>query len=128
METIKIGKNDQDLRLDNFLSKVYPQTKKSFIFKMIRKGYVRVNEIKKPFNYRLALNDIVTIKINLVKNQTSLSLDQWKHHNKSIKIVYEDDNLLVVNKDPHLIVDDYSNKDADSLINRVKNYLYTTKQ
>lgn len=126
METIKIGKNDQNLRLDNFLLKVYPQSKKSFIFKMIRKGYAKVNDIKKPFNYHLALNDVISIKFKIEKQLTIPN--QWKQVNKAIKIVYEDDNLLVVNKQPHLIVDDYSHKNVDSLINRVKNYLFTTKQ
>ena len=59
-----VNKNDTNLRLDNFLMKLFPNLSKGFIFKAIRTNKVKVNGKKAKFDYRLQLNDEIKVFLN----------------------------------------------------------------
>ncbi len=124
MEIIRIKQNDQNIRLDNFIMKLFPNLTKGFIFKAIRTGKIKVNNKKQKFSYRLVLNDEIQIYL---KVETKRTKESFKLARDKIDIVYEDKNLLVVNKPTKLLVDDEDDKIADTLINRVKKYLFKNK-
>ncbi len=103
----KIGINDVNQRLDNFLFKNIKNLPKSKIYSLIRKGNIRVNNSRICFNYKLNINDILRIPlINFKKKNKFLYL------NKSIidkfvnRIIYEDNYLILVNKPSGISVHD----------------------
>ncbi|MCQ3908606.1 MAG: hypothetical protein MJ200_03560 [Mycoplasmoidaceae bacterium] len=71
MEIIKVKQNDTNIRLDNFLMKLFPNLSKVYIFKAIRTNKVKVNGKKPKFDYRLQLDDEIKLFINenVGKNQ-----------------------------------------------------------
>lgn len=126
MKIIKIKENDTNIRIDNFLMKLYPNYSKGFIFKGFRTGKFKVNGKKVKFDYRLQLDDELKVFLN---DDSSSNKDQlWMQAKDILEVVYEDDNLLVVNKPEKLLVDDEDNKLADTLINRAKKYLFNKKK
>lgn len=126
MKIIKINQNDKDIRLDNFIMKLFPNLSKVYIFKAIRTNKVKINGKKPKFDYRLQPNDELKLFIN--SDMSNNKNDNWKMSKDILEIVYEDDNLLIVNKPFKLLVNDEKDEIADTLINRAKKYLYKNKK
>lgn len=127
MKTIKINKNDANNRLDNFLSKTFINLKKPLIYKAIRNKQIKINNKKSKFNYKLNENDIVNIYLPdyLLENNHM----EIKHFSKyNFEIIYEDKNILVVFKEPGLIVHKDNNNEQNTLINQVIDYLIKSNQ
>lgn len=93
-----------DVRLDRFIRKKYREIPLTGIFRLIRKGRVRVNGKKKRPDYRIQENDVVRVNISTspsaAKALVLLSSDQEKQVAKSI--VHEDNNIVLCNKPPGL--------------------------
>lgn len=128
MKKIIIKENDVNQRLDNFLAKVFENVPKTLIFKLIRTKKIKVNHKKIDWSYRLNLNDEISIYSTLIEDQ---KLD--KNHNflqakNSLEVIYEDQNILVVNKQNNLSVHNDNLNQYDNLINRIQKYLYKKKE
>lgn len=124
---LTIDEENQDQRLDNFLFKFFNKhISRTFIYELIRTGQIRINKSRIKHNYRIKLHDIVRIPpINKLitnhqinhKNSTSIKnnkkidnklLVYWKNKLKHA-IIFEDQNLLIVNKPAGLAVHGGSN-------------------
>jgi 23S rRNA pseudouridine955/2504/2580 synthase len=124
MQTIIINKNDVDQRIDNFLKKTYPKITLSLIYRYLRTKRIKVNNKKILPNYRLRMDDKVYVYINDELLSKKESIKDFLLAPDKLSVVYEDNNILVVNKPKGLVVhEDESNK-TDTLINRIKHYLY----
>ncbi len=121
MKTINVQINDVNLRLDNFLHKTFPDLKKSNIYQAIRNKKIKVNSKKVNFDYHLQLNDEIKIFLNdeFLTKKTKKELS----HKKDFIVIYEDKNILVVNKPSNLVVHEDNEKEKNTLINQVLNYL-----
>ncbi len=92
-------------RLDNFLLTQLKGVPKSRVYRIVRKGEVRVNKGRAKVSYRLQQGDIVRIPpIRVAEKEPSIApgtriLDQLQH-----SILYEDKRLLVLNKPSGLAV------------------------
>ena len=93
---IIVDENSEGQRLDNFLIKIAKTIPKNHIYKIIRKGEVRVNSRRCQASYRLEYSDKVRIPPLeiLDKKLTNKGYPKFL----SNQIVYEDDHLLIVNK------------------------------
>lgn len=90
---IRIDENNENIRLDLFLSELYDGISRSKIQNSIKKGLVKVNqEIKKP-SYILKENDNIEFE-NLIEEKSLEILPE----NIPLEIIWEDENMLVVNK------------------------------
>ncbi len=129
MKEITIEKNDQNQRLDKFLSKLMPKMPPSLLQKSIRKGRVRINGKKlcDP-RYFLSLGDLLSLYINDEFFETEPSKLDFLMARGEIDVVYEDQNILLVNKGAGLAVHDFDGAGVDTLINRILKYLYDKKE
>ena len=119
---IEIGANEAGQRLDKFLRKLLKDVPLSAIFKALRKGDVRVNGKKQKEKYSLAEGDIVEIKYITSKKENKL--DSFINVDPSgLKITYEDENVLVVEKWPGVLVHPDGNKKEATLTDYVLSYL-----
>lgn len=121
---IGIGTNEAGQRLDKFLRKLLTDVPLSAIFKALRKGDIRVNGKKQKENYALQLNDIIEIKY-LKSNQEAKKQEiKFKKVDASgMKIIYEDDNLLIVEKWPGILIHPDSKSEEATLTDYVLSYL-----
>lgn len=119
---IEIGANEAGQRLDKFLRKLLKDVPLSAIFKALRKGDVRVNGKKQKEKYSLQQGDLVEIKY--IQSKKENKFDKFITVDPSgLKITYEDDNMLVVEKWPGVLVHPDSNKNEPSLTDYVLSYL-----
>lgn len=94
-------------RIDNFLVKKLKNIPKSKVYSILRKGEVRVNKGRVKPSYKLQLDDIVRIPplTNPEPTNAPISLERIQHDfDLENAIIYEDNNLLVINKPAGLAV------------------------
>ena len=123
MKEFKINKNDSGQRVDKFILKTVPKLPKSLLYKYIRLKRIKVNKKRCEISQVLAENDMVEMYINdeffeIKKNTEFLTI------NSSLNIIYEDENILIVNKPAGTDVHRGSQNNKETLIDIIKSYLY----
>lgn len=93
-----------DTRVDNFLIRQFKAVPKSRIYRAIRGGEVRVNKARVKPEYRLQAGDLIRVPplVNVVTPMTAVSPNLEESLRSAI--LYEDDNLFVLNKPASLAV------------------------
>lgn len=124
MKTIIIKPNDSNQRLDKFLSKTFPNLPPSMIYKYIRKKRIKLNGKRCIASNKLTVGDVLYLYINDEFLTSSNSNLAFASVSANLNIIYEDNNILLVDKEPGLIVHEDDTEKVDTLINRVKKYLY----
>lgn len=110
-QTIKITEPDQTGRIDKILPKLTEHLSRSQIQKRIENGQILVNGETIKANYKLRLNDQVDLKV--VEPQT-LSIEP---EDIPLDIIYEDDDVLVVNKPQGMVVHPSAGHANHTLVN-----------
>ncbi|WP_320045942.1 RluA family pseudouridine synthase [uncultured Ilyobacter sp.] len=102
----KIEKNFHDTRLDKYIRKKYEGINLTEIFKLIRKGRIKVNGKKVKQNYRLQEGDLVKVFYRGGETAVKKFLELSQKETEYIKegIVYEDENVLLFNKSPNMVM------------------------
>lgn len=125
MKTLTVTKNDSGQRLDKFLIKYLSSMPKSLVYKSLRKKRVKVNGVRAKEDFLLSEGDTLELYINdeffEVKNEEDEFLSLTSCY---IDIMYEDENIIIVNKPQGLSVHADETETPDTLINRIKKYLY----
>jgi 23S rRNA pseudouridine955/2504/2580 synthase len=88
-------------RVDNFLFSVLRGVPKSRLYRIIRKGEVRINKKRVDVSYRLIEGDIVRIPpVRVAPNEEKEIVAPTQKLTKSLEnaVLYEDDHLIVINK------------------------------
>ncbi|MCX8058648.1 MAG: RluA family pseudouridine synthase [Spirochaetes bacterium] len=96
----------KEKRLDKFLIGYFNNASKNFIYKIIRKKKVKVNDKKVDIYYKLKKGDEIKIYISdelLEKNKKEVT-EFYKVEEYFLKIIYEDNNIIVVYKPKGVIV------------------------
>ncbi|MDA8561811.1 RluA family pseudouridine synthase [Gammaproteobacteria bacterium] len=92
-------------RIDNYLINLLKGVPKTHIYKILRKGEVRVNKKRIKQTYRLAIDDLVRIPpLNLDEKGLPASPSKNLVSFLASRILFEDENLIVINKPSGLSV------------------------
>lgn len=124
MKSITIGANDQNQRLDKFLNKYLCQVPQSLLYKYIRLKRIKVNGKRSEISYRLQLGDKVDLYINDEFFAPIQEENAFLHVTPNFNIVYEDENILLIDKRPGLICHSDDKEQVNTLIAQVQSYLY----
>lgn len=111
---MKIVVNEENIRLDQYLSKELDLSR-SKIQKLIKKDLIKVNSAVKNNSYLVQLNDVIEIQ---EEQKEELNIDC---SNIDIDVVYEDEYLLIVNKQSGLVVHPSVGHHNDTLVNALMN-------
>lgn len=125
MKTVTVGKNDAGQRLDKFLTKAYPNLPQSMMYKRIRKKDIKCNGHRCQISTRLIEGDVLTMYLKNEFFQTQQKEYDFMKAPVKLNILYEDKNIMILDKKPGLIVHPDKTYHFDSLIARVQHYLYT---
>lgn len=130
MREYKINKNDSGQRLNKFLEKTVPLLPSSMMYKYLRLKRIKVNGKKTQFSYNLNQNDIVQLYINdeFFENKNEQKEDYTKIKAPNINIIYEDENIMIVDKPSGMVVHTDERGQKNTLIANIQSYLYQTKQ
>ena len=129
MKEIQIRKNDAGQRLDRFVGKAVPLLPESLLQKYIRLKRIKRNGKAAKRDVRLVEGDVLQLYINDEffdkPREDNLFLTLFK---PSLDIVYEDENLLLLNKRPGLVVHADETEKVNTLINHIQAYLYQKRE
>ncbi|MDX8384154.1 MAG: RluA family pseudouridine synthase [Ghiorsea sp.] len=116
---IIIDKNEEQSRLDRVLCRLLGQDKRTLIIKLIRKGNVRVNDKRVKPEFRVSTGDAIFLPTSLQPEHQQPRQDYIPAPIKDLIVLYEDDDLLVINKAAGMVVHGGSGHEA-GLIERLK--------
>ncbi|MGX7668499.1 RluA family pseudouridine synthase [Flavobacterium pedocola] len=108
----EVSKGQQALRIDKFLMNLIENTTRNKIQKAADSGNIFVNEVAVKSNYKVRPNDVVTVMLEHPPYEHLL-----KGENIPLNIVYEDDQLIVVNKPAGMVVHPGHGNYSGTLVN-----------
>ena len=124
MRTLYIKENDAGQRLDKFLSKAVKALPKSLMYKSIRTKKIKVNRKRTEIGYILNVGDTVELFIAEEFFSDTAADEAFMKLTPRLDIVYEDENIMLLDKKPGLIVHSDDSEEINTLISHVKAYLY----
>ncbi|MBP3255014.1 MAG: RluA family pseudouridine synthase [Clostridia bacterium] len=94
MKTLIVNKKYDNKKLNNFILDSFPNLSQNTLFKALRKKDIRVNDKRVSENVTIYENDEIKVFIS----------DELLEGKLNLNIIYEDDNILVINKSTNLEV------------------------
>ena len=130
MREFTINHNDAGQRLDRFVAKAAPLLPPALVQKYIRLKRVKVNGKGSKREVRLCEGDVLQMYINdEFFDQPEEREDKFlAAFRPQLDIVYEDENLLLVNKRPGLVVHADETEKVNTLVHHIQAYLYQKKE
>lgn len=113
MESFEVEAEQEGERLDKFLSTIYPEFSRAFFQKLIKSKQVSVNETPQKASYCVKIDDIVTVEIPDAVETTI------EPENIPLDILYEDDDVLIVNKPKGMVVHPSAGHYSGTLVNAI---------
>ncbi len=123
MKEFIINRNDAGQRLDRFVLKAVPRLPQSMMYKAIRNKRIKLNGRRAEISSRLCEGDTVQMYLN-DEFFDSVPETEFMSVSSALNIIYEDDNIMLLDKKNGMVVHEDDDNTADTLINRVKRYLY----
>lgn len=121
---IIIGKNEEEQRLDRFLLKYFNNSTRSNIYRLLRKKIIKVNGKKQKENYFLQKDDIIQVFLSDDSINKLIKKEKQKFvKNVNLDIVYENKEILIVNKPKGLLTHPDKKEYKKTLATRVQSYL-----
>ncbi len=121
---IVVAPNDSGQRLDKFLTKAYPNLPQAVLYKCIRTKDVRRNGSRCKPQDRLQAGDLLSLYWQEEYFQREPKDYDFLKAPAKLNIVWEDENIMLLDKRPGLIVHPDENYHFDSLIARIHHYLF----
>lgn len=109
---IKVDPKQELLRIDKFLMDRLPNVTRNKVQQAIKDGFVKVNQLAIKPNYKIHPNDDIRIALPEPPRDTDV-----KPENIPLNIVYEDDQLLIVNKEAGMVVHPAHQNWSGTLVN-----------
>lgn len=103
--------NQEGERIDRYLSEEMEDRSRSYIQKLIKDQYVIVNQKPVKANYRLSLGDMVEITLPEAKEPDIIP------ENIPLEILYEDQDIIIVNKPKQMVVHPAPGHYSGTLVN-----------
>ncbi len=124
MKSFVITKNDANQRLDKFITKVCPTLPQRLMYKYIRTKRIKINGKRGEISTRLNIGDLVEAYINDEFFVEIKPKYDFLSSPDRLDIVYEDENIILVDKKQGLLVHPDDKEYHDTLIGRIQHYLY----
>lgn len=124
MKSFVINMNDSGQRLDKFIAKAVPLLPKSLMYKYIRTKRIKVNGRRAEISTRLSDGDTVEMYINDEFFESAPKNYDFLNACAKLTIIYEDENIILCDKKAGVLSHPDDKEYADTLIGRIKRYLY----
>ncbi|MGP1488220.1 MAG: RluA family pseudouridine synthase [Peptoanaerobacter stomatis] len=116
-KTIEVDENSQGKRLDIYLSEKFNELSRSRIKKLIEEEFILLNDKAQKPSTKLNINDVITVKKFSDEKKEIIS------QNIALDIVYEDDDVLIINKPRGMVVHPANGNYENTLVNALLHYL-----
>ena len=108
-----IVENNEKERLDLYISKAEPEISRMTVKRLLGEGKILVNGKNQKASYKVALNDKIEIQIDKPKEI------ELKAQDIPIEIMYEDSDIIVVNKPKGMVVHPANGNPDGTLVNAI---------
>ena len=102
---------EQQMRLDKYLSEQFPEQTRSYLQKLIKEGFVLVNGKTVKSGYQLSKGEEVSV---IIPEPKELDVEPQK---MDLEIVYEDEDVILINKPKGMVVHPAPGHTTDTLVN-----------
>ena len=123
MREVTIGAKESGQRFSKFLEKYFKEAQTSFLYKMLRKKNIKLNDKKATGSEMLQTGDKVTVYFS------DETFEKFRGETKKViypvidlDIVYEDEYLIVINKDSGVVVHPGAGNNNNTLVNGLLYY------
>ncbi len=123
MRELKIGKNDAGQRLDKFLTKAL-DLPMGLLYKSIRTKKIKVNRKRAENSTKLCEGDTVQCFLSEEFFDKKVSENSFESITPRLDIIYEDENIMLLNKRPGVSVHEDEKGSTNTLITHIQAYLY----
>ena len=123
MRELIIGKNDAGQRLDKFITKTL-DLPMSLLYKSIRLKKIKVNRKRAENNTILNEGDTIQCFLSEEFFEKKVSESSFESISVKLDIIYEDENIMLLNKRPGVSVHEDENGSTNTLITHIQAYLY----
>jgi 23S rRNA pseudouridine1911/1915/1917 synthase len=104
----------RNLRLDRFIAELVPDLSRSFVQGLIDAGHVQVDGFRRKASFKMTPGEIVTVEVPPVAGE------QVEPEDLPLDILYEDDDVIVVNKAPGMVVHPAPGHPSGTLVNAIR--------
>ena len=129
MKSFTAGPNENGVRLSRFVEGMTKDMPRSMMYKAFRNKRIKVNGKRAEPDTRLSAGDLIELYINdeffEQPREENAFLSVFKPH---LDIVYEDENLMLLNKRPGLLCHADEHEKVSTLITHIQAYLYQKKE
>ncbi|MBO5316122.1 MAG: RluA family pseudouridine synthase [Clostridia bacterium] len=123
MRELIIGKNDAGQRLDKFITKTL-DLPMSLLYKSIRMKKIKVNRKRAENSQILSVGDTVQCFLSEEFFEKKVTKHSFESITPHLDIVYEDENIMLLNKRPGVSVHEDERGSTNTLITHIQAYLY----
>ena len=124
MKVLTVGKNDEGQRLDRFVAKAVPLLPDSLLHKYIRLKRIKLNGKAAKQDTRLQLGDELSFYIADEFFEVPNENNAWRKISAPrLRLLYEDENILLVDKKPGVLCHSAGKWDYNTLIANIQAYL-----
>lgn len=127
MRSIIITEKEAGQRLDKFLGKYMGKAPKSFLYKMLRKKNIKLNDKKAEGSEKLQASDEIKLYLSEETIQNFCEEVSIEKVEGNLDIIYENDHILIINK-PAGVLSQKAKKEDVSLIEYITTYLLESGQ
>lgn len=106
-------------RLDRYVSDQLPELSRAAVQRLIDAAQIRVDGIARKASYRVQAGETISVRVPPPAPSTSLGTRAPRAENIPLDIIYEDDDLMVVNKPAGLVVHPAAGHAAGTLVNAI---------
>ena len=129
MREFHIGKNDENQRLDRVLGKAIPLLPASLAQKYIRLKRIKVNGARAQRDQKLVAGDILQCYINDEFFESPSEENVYLTiTTPRLKIVYEDENIMLLDKPAGMLAHADEHEKVNTLVNHMLAYLYQKRE
>ncbi len=111
---VEVDMGQTPVRIDKFLAEKNPYQSRNRIQQAADSGFIHVNDKPVKSNYKVHPGDVITLMLDRPKHDTSIVAEDIP-----LDIVYEDDALMVINKQAGMVVHPGAGNFTGTLINAV---------
>jgi len=113
-----VDKGQEPMRVDKYLTERLPHSSRNRIQQSAEGGFILANDIPVKSNYKVRPEDVITLMMNRPKYENQIIAEDIP-----LDVVYEDDDLMVINKPPGLVVHPGHGNYHGTLLNAIAYYL-----
>ncbi|MBZ2174491.1 RluA family pseudouridine synthase [Schnuerera sp. xch1] len=124
MRQVFINKNDSEQRVDRFLKKYLSEAPNSFIYKMLRKKRIKLNNKKANPNTMVVEGDTIQLYLADKTIEKFKGSNNIGNSNFTPRIIYEDKNIILINKPVGTLSHSANKEYGNNIVDGIIHYLY----